>query len=102
MLAATASAACSPDVNPLRETLVSARPASEPRSAPDFIERSRPARLDYLPVGAAASAGPRPPAPDKVKAAEAEMDAIRRANEARGEAARRAGAAVKAPAPVTD
>jgi hypothetical protein len=65
----------------------------EPKPAPDFVTRTRPATLDYTPIGV--SPPPRRlPVKDKesVSGAEAEMNRLRSSNEARGAQARRAGA----------
>lgn len=60
--------------------------------APDFVAESRPGSLDYMPVG---TAEPGPPTPartaEEIKAAEAELDALRARNEAAGAAAARLG-----------
>lgn len=92
---------CAGDANPVRDlALASGITGGEPKPAPDFVTRTRPANLDYMPIGVA-------PPPRKYRAkdnaavagAEAEMNELRTANEKRGAAARRAGA-TPAPAPV--
>jgi hypothetical protein len=92
--------ACSGDTNYVRDGFVAAGVGAERKKAADFVEGSRPAGIDYTPVGVA------PPKraqaakhPSTVKAGEAEMDALRAANEARAQAAKAAGAAVEAPKP---
>jgi hypothetical protein len=92
---------CAGDGNPVRDlALASGVTGGEPKPAPDFVVRTRPATLDYLPIGVSA-----PPrrfrAKDKesIEGAEAEMDRLRRANEARGAQARRAGSEPPAAGP---
>jgi hypothetical protein len=97
LLLASALGACSGDVNPVRDTLVDSGVGAKPRPAPEFIERSRPQDLDYLPVGVAPP--PRRTAAkseEEVRRAAAEMEAARGRNQAQAEAARRAAGA---PAP---
>ncbi len=101
VIAGTAAlAACSGDLNPVRDVAVAAGVGNDRKKAEDFIETTRPENLDYMPVGV--SAPPRAvtakPVAD-VKAAEAEMDAIRAGNEARAAAARQAGATPAPQAP---
>ena len=94
ILCATAAglAACG-ETNLMRDAAIATGIATPPREAPEFIRQSRPAKLDYLPVGV--SAPPRE-ATYKTKAAvtaaEAELDALRTGNEAKGVEARQAGA----------
>jgi hypothetical protein len=85
--------ACSGDVNPLRDVAVATGMGVQPRQAPDFIASSRPAQLDYVPVGTSAPARPtKAKSAAEVKALEAEMDRSRAANESAGQAAAQAGA----------
>ena len=99
LLAALGLGGCSGDMNPVRDTLVDAGVGAKPRTAPEFIERSRPQDLDYLPVGVLP-----PPrrteakSEEQVRRAAAEMKAARGRNQAQGEAARRA-AGTPAPRP---
>ncbi len=93
LIAASALAGCAGDANPIRDAAMAAGvTGGEPKPAPDFVARSRPSQVDYLPIGQSA-----PPrryrAKDKeeVESAEAQMNRISRANEARAAAARRAG-----------
>jgi hypothetical protein len=86
-----ALAACSGDTNLVRDVAVATGIGTEPKPAPDFVAASRPAMIDYTPVGTAA----RPTAaktPEQVKAAEAAMDQARAANESQAAAARELGA----------
>ena len=92
--------ACSGDTNYVRDGFVAAGVGTERKKAPDFVEQSRPADIGYTPVGVA------PPKraqaakhPSTVKAGEAEMDALRAANEARAKDTKAAGATVEAPKP---
>ncbi|HEY8382545.1 MAG TPA: hypothetical protein VIL09_10385 [Microvirga sp.] len=93
LLAPLALTACAGDTNPVRDVLVSVGAGAQPTAAPEFVQQSRPATLDYMPVGTRA--------PDRdtaarsaaeVKATEAELDAIRTRNEAAARAAEAAGA----------
>jgi len=105
VLAAAAGplAACSGDFNPVRDAAVATGVGPDRRAAPAFVTQSRPADLDYVPTG-------RVPPPRAVAAkpvttvreTEAAMEAARSGNEARGAAAREAGAtpAPQAPRPV--
>jgi hypothetical protein len=98
--AALALAGCAGDTNPIRDAAVAAGvTGGEPRPAPDFVARSRPTSPDYMPIGVAPPAR-RYRAKDKaeVEKAEAQMQGLGRANQARGAAARRA-AGSPAPAP---
>ena len=97
---ALALAGCSTDVNPVRDVFVATGVGAKPRPAPEFIAQSRPDNLDYLPVGV--SAPPRAirgKTASETKSAEAELDAVRAANEAKAAEARQAGA-TPPPAPV--
>ena len=44
-------AACAGDLNPVRDVFVATGIGDVPRERPDFIEETRPERLDYIPVG---------------------------------------------------
>jgi hypothetical protein len=86
-------AACSGDANPVRDIAASAGLGPKTAETPDFVRQSRPASLDYMPIGR--TAAERPTAArnkDEVKATEAELDAIRKRNEAAAKAAQQAGA----------
>jgi hypothetical protein len=85
-------AACSGDANPVRDIATSVGAGPTMAKTPDFVRESRPANLDYLPVGTTAPARPSPAkTADEVKAAEAEMDALKARNESAAQAAIRAG-----------
>lgn len=95
LLVGAALGGCAGDANPVRDAALAAGvTGGEPRPAPDFVRRSRPPEVDYVPVG------DRPPArryraksKGEVEKAEEEMNRLSRANEARGVQARRAGGA---------
>ncbi|MBZ6075036.1 hypothetical protein [Microvirga puerhi] len=66
---------------------------------PDFITASRPQNLDYIPIGTPQEGRPTAAKTlDEVKAAEAELDAVRAQNQSKGEAAAQLGGT---PAPQT-
>jgi hypothetical protein len=98
VLGAAALAGCAGDTNPVRDAAVAAGIGAKITPAPDFVARSRPANLDYIPVGT--SAPTRSTAArnaQEVKAAEEELDKIRAANAAAAEDAQGAAAAATAP-----
>jgi hypothetical protein len=96
-----ALAACSGDINPVRDVAVATGVGAQQATAPEFIEKSRQADVDYQPVGVAPSARARSAkTADEVKAAEAEMERVRATNESRANSARRLGAS-PAPSPGT-
>ena len=84
---------CAGDTNPIRDAFVATGLGAQRRKAPEFVEKSRPAAIDFAPVGVAqpkrAVAAKTKPG---VTAAEAEMDAVRAANEARARETRAIGA----------
>ena len=83
--------ACSRDAGALQGSVAPSRPAPA-----DFVAASRLDKLDYIPV-ATPGTEPDPPARTaaEIAAAEAEMEALRARNEARGAAVRRAAGAAK-------
>ena len=84
----------------IRDAAKSAGLGPKEVAAPDFVEKSRRGGGDFLPVGV--SAPPRETRAKSaagVKALEAELDASRQRNEARGRDAAKVGGAVKPPAP---
>jgi hypothetical protein len=100
VLTMTNVAGCAGGSNPTRDVFaaVGAGPTMAP--TPDFVASSRPASLDYMPVGTSnpgRSTAAR--TADEVKAAEAELDALRAQNEAAGAAAAQLGG-TPAPQPV--
>lgn len=84
--------ACAGGSNPVRDiaTAVGAGPKTAP--SPDFVANSRPQSLDYMPIGTPVEGRPTAArTADEIKAAEAELDAVRARNEAAGAAAARLG-----------
>jgi hypothetical protein len=78
--------------NPVRDvaTAVGAGPTTV--TTPDFVAQSRPANLEYMPIGTPVAERPTPArTPAEIKAAEAELDALRTRNEAAGAAAAELG-----------
>ena len=97
-LAAVATAGCSG--NPTGEFLESSGLAPKTAPRPDFVAASRPQSLDYIPIGTPQQGRPTAAkTADEVKAAEAELDALRAQNQTRGEAAAQLGG-TPAPEPV--
>ena len=89
-----------PDANPVRDAAVAAGFGAKITPAPEFVAQTRPAKLDYIPVGTAATGRPTAArTAAEVKAAEAELDAVRAANEAAAKAAQQASG-TPAPGPV--
>lgn len=86
-------AGCMGDANPVRDQFNAAGIGPKPATAPDFVAASRPAALDYVPVGSAAPERPRAKSAAEVAALEAELEAVRGRNAARG--------GIRAPAPRT-
>ncbi|MBF9234650.1 hypothetical protein [Microvirga alba] len=99
-LALMGLAACAGDSNPARDLVASVGAGPKMATTPDFVSTTRPATLEYMPVGtsnpgrttAAKTA-------DELKAVEAELDAARTRNEAAGAAAAQLGG-TPAPEPV--
>ena len=91
LAACLALAGCVGDTNPVRDlAIASGVTGGEPKPPPDFISRSRPGSVDYVPVGTSA---PRRDLRGKTAAevtnAEAELERVRTRNEARGADVRR-------------
>ena len=100
LLAVGNVAACTEGSNPTKELANSLGLGPKVAPSPDFVARSRPGSLDYMPVGVAAPQRPTAArTAEEIKAAEAEMDALRARNEAAGAAAARLGGTPE-PAPV--
>ena len=95
-LACAALAGCAGDTNPVRDVFVATGVGAERKKPAEFVEKSRPAAVDYAPVGVAQ---PKPAIKAKTKGgvtnAEAEMDAYRSANEAKAKEAKAVGATVQ-------
>ncbi len=92
ILAAGVLAGCNGSFNPVRDVTAAVGAGPQVAPAPDFVAQSRPANLEYMPIGAQVPARPTPArTADEVKAAEAELDALRARNEAAGAAAAELG-----------
>ncbi|WP_201837585.1 hypothetical protein [Microvirga zambiensis] len=92
MLAASGVAGCNGSFNPVRDVASSLGAGPQSAATPDFVARSRPANLEYMPIGAPIPERPTPArTADEIKAAEAELDALRTQNEAAGAAAAELG-----------
>jgi hypothetical protein len=98
ILSALGTAGCNGSFNPVRDVATAVGAGPKVAQTPDFVARTRPANLDYMPIGTATDGRPTPArSAAEIKAAEAELDAIRARNEAAGAAAAEAG---KTPPPV--
>ena len=107
-LACAALAGCAGDTNPVRDVFVATGVGyfltyewlhfvgAERKKPAEFVEQSRPAAVDYAPVGVAQ---PKPAIKAKTKVgvtnAEAEMDAYRNANDTKAKEAKAVGATVQ-------
>jgi hypothetical protein len=94
------AAGCAEGSNPTRDLFTAIGAGPKVAATPDFVASSRPDKLDYMPIGASQT-GRQTAArtADEVKAAEAELDALRAQNEAAGKAAAQLGG-TPAPQPV--
>ncbi|WP_246102078.1 hypothetical protein [Methylobacterium terricola] len=100
LLACLLAGGCVLDGASVRDAAKSAGFGPKEVAAPDFVTQSRRGGGDFLPVGE--SAPPRETRAKSaagVKALEADLDASRQRNEARGRVAAKVGGAVKPPAP---
>lgn len=78
-------AGCSRDTNPVRDVFVSAGVGAKVPPAPDFVTNTRPAQVDYIPVGLKAPPRKYPAkTPEQLKAVEGQMDAVRTRTESQG------------------
>jgi|GEM_PF-2692847 len=78
--------------NPVRDVATSLGAGPQVAPTPDFVARSRPATLDYMPIGTPVAERPTPArTAAEIKAAEAELDGLRTRNEAAGAAAAELG-----------
>ena len=90
MVAAAGVTGC--NSNPVRDVATSLGAGPNVAPTPDFVARSRPATLDYMPIGTPVPERPTPArTAAEIKAAEAELEALRTRNEAAGAAAAEAG-----------
>jgi hypothetical protein len=93
-------AGCAEGSNPTRDLFASVGAGPKTAPAPDFVASSRPASLDYMPIGTPQAGRPTAArTADEIKAAEAELDAIRARNEAAGKSASELGG-TPAPQPI--
>jgi hypothetical protein len=92
MLAAAGVSRCNGSFNPVRDVATAVGAGPQVAATPDFVARSRPANLEYMPIGTPTVERPTPArTADEIKAAEAELDALRSRNEAAGAAAAELG-----------
>jgi len=95
-LACVALAGCAADTNPIRDVFVATGVGAERKKPVEFVEKSRPASVDFTPVGVAPPKRAVVAKPKSgVTAAEAEMDAYRTANENKAKEAKAVGATVQ-------
>ncbi|MBM1172700.1 hypothetical protein [Microvirga arabica] len=88
----TAASLAGCNSNPVRDVATSLGAGPQVAQTPDFVARSRPATLDYMPIGTPVPERPTPArSAEEIKAAEAELDALRSRNEAAGAAAAEMG-----------
>jgi hypothetical protein len=81
---------CAGDLNPVRDVFVLTGIGDTPADRPDFVEETRPERLEYVPVGTAAAQRETPPkSTEEILAMEEELRRIRAANETSALEARR-------------
>ncbi|NGM37533.1 hypothetical protein G4G93_27080 [Methylobacterium sp. DB0501] len=100
LLIGLSAGGCVLDGASVRDAAKSAGFGPKEVAAPDFVTQSRRGGGDFLPVGE--SAPPRETRAKSaagVKALEADLDASRQRNEAKGRDAAKVGGAVKPPAP---
>lgn len=101
VLVAANVSACSGSSNPVRDVAVAVGAGPKTAPTPDFVAKSRPGSLDYMPIGTANDGRPTAArSAAEVKAAESELDALRARNEAAGAEAARLGG-TPPPEPVT-
>ncbi len=90
---------CSATTNPVRDVFAEFGAGPPTATAPDFVAKTRPAELDYIPVGRPAQAPTAARTPAEIAQFEAELEAERLRAESQGAAARGAGAAAAARVP---
>jgi hypothetical protein len=93
-----ALAACGGDGNGLRGAAELTGFATTPQASKPFVQATRPATTDYIPVGTTVSRTARQKTPEEFKALEAELEAKRLSNDAAGSQAKTLGA-TQAPPP---
>ena len=85
-------AGCNGSFNPVRDVTAAVGAGPQMAPTPDFVAQSRPGNLEYMPIGTPVAERPTPArTAEEVKAAEAELDALRARNEAAGAAAAELG-----------
>jgi hypothetical protein len=83
---------CTEGSNPTRDLFAAVGAGPKVAPAPDFVASSRPGSLDYMPIGTPQAGRPTAArTADEIKAAEAELDAIRARNESAGKSAAELG-----------
>jgi len=91
-LAIANATGCAGGSNLTRDAFVAVGAGPKVAPTPDFVASSRPQSLDYMPVGTSQSERPTPArTAEEIKAAEAELEALRARNEAAGAAAAKLG-----------
>jgi hypothetical protein len=94
------AAGCSATTNPVRDVFAEFGAGPPAATAPDFVAKTRPAELEYIPVGRATAQAPTAArTPAEIAQFEAELEAERLRAESKGAAARGAGAAAAARVP---
>jgi hypothetical protein len=92
LFAGLSAAGCSSDVNPMKAAMVGAGYGPKAVDAPDFVEKSRRTDGTYMPIGLdAAKPTIRARNSTAQKSLEADLEAARTRNEARGKTAQGAG-----------
>lgn len=80
---------CAGDLNPVRDVFVVTGIGDAPRERPDFVEETRPERLQYIPVGTAAETRETAAkTAEEIVAMEEELRQIQASNESRAAVAR--------------
>ncbi|MEE1612037.1 hypothetical protein [Microvirga sp. CF3016] len=91
-MVAVGLAGCNGSFNPVRDVATAVGAGPQTAATPDFVARSRPTNLDYMPIATPAPERPTPArTAEEIKAAEAELEALRSRNEAAGAAAAELG-----------
>lgn len=80
---------CAGDLNPVRDVFVVTGIGDAPRERPEFVEATRPERLQYIPVGtSAATRETAPKTAEEIVAMEEELRLLQASNETRAAGAR--------------
>ena len=99
VFAALALAGCAGEDNLLKKTAKLGDFATTPLEPKDFVKETRPAELNYIPVGTKVDRDARKMTPSEFRQIETDLDAQRARNESAGAAAKTAGA-TPPPAPL--